>query len=345
MNDNYPTSRQEGDGSPMDEVQMSELMMDAGYRPALPKEDLESIRAAAKIEWQELVDKQSTQPMKKSGHLLAVAASMILGVAATWWWISSISRIAPIFSQVVATIEVVAGGAIKGYSVGEKVVLGSTIETSNQIEGSPHRLALSLAGGASLRVDSSSKVVFNDEHEIELRAGGVYMDTGGEIGSSDPVAIITDFGVIHHVGTQYEVRLLDSDRAVRVRVREGRVSLRSETKFFSIESGEQLKLANDGREEKAKIPTHGPDWGWMTAAAPSIDIDGLPIRSYLEWLSRETGRTLIFETADVETYATGHKLGGTIEGLTPMESLEIVRSSTLLNIREQNGSILVFGPQ
>ena len=83
----------------------------------------------------------------------------------------------------------------------------------------------------------------------------------------------------------------------------------------------------------------------MTEAAPGIDIDGLPIRSYLEWLARETGRTLIFEDADVDTYAADHELGGTIESLTPMESLEIVRLGTDLDIEIQSGSILVLGPK
>ncbi len=344
MNHKRPNERLNGDGSPPDEAQVRDLIVGAGERPSLPEEDLQAIRAAAKTEWQGLVSRRTTRSSYRSGHVWALAASLVVVIGAAWLWISTNNRLDPRSSVVVATVERVDGVAQEGLVAGSEITLGSTVETRDQPDGTPQRLALRLSGGASFRIDSHSNLIFSGEHEVELLEGGVYMDTGSETGASDPMTIITELGVVRHVGTQYEVRLVDYDNAVRVRVREGTVSFRSESGTFPIAAGEQFELADEGAPKRDSIPTHGPDWDWVSAVAPSIEIDDLPIRAYLEWLSRETGRSLIFENEEVERYASEHSLTLPIEGLSPMESLEAARLGSDLIFEAQNGSILVLAP-
>ncbi len=344
MNHKRPNERLNGDGSPPDEAQVRDLIVGAGERPALPEEDLQAIRAAAKAEWQSLISRQTDRSSYRGGHVWALAASLVLVIGAAWLWISQKHRTDPVSDVVVATVERADGIAREGLVAGSEITLGSTVETRDQADGTPQRLALRLPGGASFRIDSQSKLVFSGQHEVELLEGGVYMDTGSETGTSDPMTIVTELGTVRHVGTQYEVRLVDYDNAVRVRVREGTVSFRSDSGIFPIAAGEQFELADEGAPKRNSIPNHGPNWDWVSAVAPSIEIDDLPIRTYLEWLSRETGRSLIFENEEVEKYASEHSLTLPIEGLSPMESLEAARAASDLIFEAQNGSILVLSP-
>ncbi len=94
---------------------------------------------------------------------------------------------------------------------------------------------------------------------------------------------------MRHVGTQYEVRLLDS--SVQVSVRDGTIEWRSSRGDVERSgSGEQLTISNDGRVERTSVPAYGAAWDWTLEAAPTIDIEGLPLAQFLAWAARETGR-------------------------------------------------------
>jgi len=331
-------------GSPMGEKWVRDLIVDAGERPELPQEDLETIREAARAQWLELVRRHNLDVGRRRSRLWALAASLLLVVATAWWWSSARVPSGAGRSAVVATIERMEDDGIEGFTVGTEIRLGDTIETRVGKDGGAQRLALRLEDGTSMRIDTLSVLVFTHEHEVELRQGGIYLDTGTDPAAVAPLTVVTELGAIRHVGTQYEVRLLDYDEAVRIRVREGEVSLESSSGSYSIVAGEQIELKDDGRSEETSISTYGSDWDWVGEVAPGIEIDDMPILDYLKWLSRESGRRIVFESDVVERYALEHTINMSIEGLTPMESLDDVRVASDLIFEEQNGSILVRAP-
>ncbi|MEJ2084842.1 MAG: FecR domain-containing protein [Acidobacteriota bacterium] len=332
-------------GSPTDEKWVRDLMVGAGERPELPQGDLETIRQAARAQWLELVERRNSTVGSRRNRLWALAASVLLVVAVAWWWSTTTAHLDSDGSPVVATIERLDGQGIEGFTAGTEIRLGDTLETRTGDDGGAQRMALQLAGGASLRLDALSVVVFSDEQEVELRKGALYFDTGADPAAVAPWTVVTELGAVRHVGTQFEVRLLDYDEAVRIRVREGEVSLESSSGSYSIVAGEQIEVSEDGRTDSDSIPNYGSDWDWVGEITPGIEIDDLPILDYLQWLSRESGRRVVFENDVVERYALEHTISMSIEGMTPMESLDNVRVASDLIFEEQNGSILVLAPE
>jgi hypothetical protein len=79
----------------------------------------------------------------------------------------------------------------------------------------------------------------------------------------------------------------------------------------------------------------------VLAAAPGLEIEGQTLRSYLDWVARETGWTVSFTDESLERSAATIILYGTIEGLNPEESLSVILPGSGLDYRVENGSLAI----
>ncbi len=320
----------ENHSHPNDEIR--DLLVEAGPPVELPAADLERIRTAARREWLS----QSGTPIfegRSYRPLLAMAASLLLVVTAIWLYRSGRQ---PLATAAVATVELLrAEGATESrFGVGDQLAAGTEIST---IGDSPIRVALRMASGHSIRVDSDSRVRLASAQRLELERGAVYIDSGAE-GASDGLEIGTPLGTVREIGTQYEVRL---NGGMRVRVREGSVSVDHSGGTFSASRGEQLLVDSGGEVVRSPVTLTGPTWSWVLDTAPSPDIEGRSLGAYLDWIARETGWQIAYEEASLERYAT-ETVYGSIEGMTPEESLRAVLSSSGLGYR-LDGETLVIG--
>jgi ferric-dicitrate binding protein FerR (iron transport regulator) len=306
------------------EATIRELLEDAGRRPAVPAEDLAAIEAAARAEWLKLVAAERRRRLLP----LALAASLILALAAVWWWKREGPPPAP---EIVATIELLKGET-GGMAVGQPLVSGSVVATA-----SPALAALRFPDGKSVRLDAGTRVRLLS-NRLELEAGAVYVDSRRQ-GSFE---IKTALGIVHEMGTQFEVRL--DQPGLRVRVREGAVSLDHDRGSDSISAGEELRVRHDGKLSRSKIDPHGPAWSWVLAAAPSLDIDGLTLGEYLDWVSRETALKVRYEDQTLAGLADTVRLRGSIEGLAPDESLSVILPGSGLGHRIERGTLLITKP-
>jgi ferric-dicitrate binding protein FerR (iron transport regulator) len=217
-------------------------------------------------------------------------------------------------------------------------------------------LALRLAGGASVRLDAGTRVRLASAVRIELERGAVYVDSGAAAGGerSPRVAVSTPAGVFEEIGTQFEVRIEADPGAdpaaatTRLRVRQGRVSLDrgpgpgAGRSPLVAAAGEELEIGGDGRVVRRPAPLHGPEWGWVLATAPMLDIEGITVREFLDWVARETGWRV--ELADPETAAIAEatELHGSFGRLTPAEAPGPVLASCGLGYRVEGGTLVVF---
>src|SRR6185295_18258125 len=96
------------------------------------------------------------------------------------------------------------------------VRIGETLTT-----GAEGLVALRLLDGVSLRLDHDTRIEFVDDSQVNLLDGAVYVDAGTTPHASRSLRVSTPAGVVWHVGTQYEARIVNG--ATRIRVREGRV--------------------------------------------------------------------------------------------------------------------------
>jgi ferric-dicitrate binding protein FerR (iron transport regulator) len=257
----------------------------------------------------------------------ALAASL---VAATFGlWIASTQSAGP--PAAVGTLAVAVGevrersGWLSGWRVmgdGDVVVAGRTLET-----GTDGRAAIALPGGMSLRVDRDTRIALVDSSRLRLERGTLYLDSGSGQARTAQLRVETPTGTVRHVGTQYELRLLDS--GVQLRVREGRVEFRSPTGLVEHgQSGEQLVIFRDGRVQRGEAPRAGPSWDWIADATPELDLEGMSLTRFLAWAGRELGFAVTFAPAISEAELASVIVHGSTSGLTPAEALRAVFATT-----------------
>lgn len=197
-------------------------------------------------------------------------------------------------------------------------------------------VAIVLPHGASLRLDSSSSVRLPSAQTTFLDRGTVYVDSQG---NGDAVTVSTEFGVVREIGTQFEVR--HGGQSLRVRVREGAVRLSGRDEQLEVRAGTSLEVHSDGSATRSSIGPGSPEWNWILAVAPPLDIEGRSADDFLHWAARETGLSLEYDDPATATLARGCILHGSLTGLTPAEAPAVVLPSCGLAHRIDQGRLIV----
>ncbi|MDH3745813.1 MAG: FecR family protein [Acidobacteriota bacterium] len=341
----------DGDGAASLDQEIRELLQHAGPRPKVPDEHLVKIKEAARAEWEQLVSEQKTSASIRALWVhrtaFAVAAALVMALGAGWWWLS---RSGPVALETVAVVQTVHGEVRADggtFEPGASLVEGSVISTKTGPTG-PSLLAVRLSNGHSVRLDSDSRVRLLSGAALDLIEGAVYVDSGAAhvahaasaAGSS--VEITTVFGAVRDIGTQFEVRIQDGGAAtLRLRVREGVVSVSRGAETHSAEAGQELTVDTRGAVEVGTVSRHGSEWDWAIEAAPGLEIEGLRLQEYLDWLTRETGIQARYSDSGVGESAGDIELFGSIEGLSPIQSVDAVLPSTGLDYQLAGHDLLI----
>jgi len=215
---------------------------------------------------------------------------------------------------------------------GSAVNGGAAIRTDAQ-----SRAALTLARGQSLRLDMDTQIVLDSESRVRLERGSVYLDSGRK--GSDGVEIVTPFGTLRDIGTQFEVSLTGS--GLRVRVREGEVALTHRDVRVAATQGESVSVARDGTVTRGSVPIAGPEWAWTSATAPAFQLEESSLGDFLDWVSREEGWDWRFADAAAKQRGAGVVLHGSIDKLTPAEALDAVLPTCGMAWRLEGGSLII----
>ncbi len=326
------------------------LVEEAGPRRGLPEEDLASIRDAARGQWRSQYG--AGGPAKRPVRWwMALAAATLLAVAGLVWRARTREPHA-VDAPTVATVERLAG-FVKWEAEGEKAVelapdaVGRPVPAGWDLETGPEpgksgRLALRMAGGASVRLDASTEIRLVSATAIELERGAVYVDTGSELRRGDEILIRTPAGLFEGIGTQFEVRAEPGGAATRLRVREGSVRMERRGESVLTGTGQELVVVRDGSLVRRPAGVYGPEWDWVLKTAPMLSIEGQNVRAFLDWTSREMGWRV--ELADPETASLCDSviLHGSIGHLTPAEAPGVVLPSAGLGHRISEGTLHIF---
>jgi ferric-dicitrate binding protein FerR (iron transport regulator) len=218
---------------------------------------------------------------------------------------------------------------------GEAARAGAFLRT-----GAGGAAAFRAAGGQSVRLDGDTRARWTAPGVLELVEGAVYVDSA-RAAPGPGMQVRTPRGSVREVGTQFEVRLRGD--AVRVRVREGRVAVAgAAAPGVEADAGTELWLEAGGVRRGA-VPVHGPDWAWVHTVVPAAEIDGRPLREFLDWAGREGGWTLRYADGDTARLAETTVLHGSVRGLGPEEAVAAVLPSVGLPYRLEDG-VLRIGP-
>lgn len=333
---------QGSNGNEPDIDPIARLLRRAGRRPVPPPDTVARIRAQVHAEWKAGVARRSQQ------RWLAMAASVALLAAGTWWTLSLRDRLP---AAIVARIErgnprLHIDGAARSTQTGANdIMLGDRIETPAD-RGIVLKTIPATADGAAitLRLAAASSVRWEAAGQVRLLRGGLYVDTGEPHARAPAFAIDAGDSHVEHIGTQF-MTTLDGEQ-VNVAVRDGivRVSASGETATF--ERGQQARVlrAADGRStiDRVAVDPAGAAWGWADALAPRVLIEGETLLAVLQQMAREGGIALRFESAAVQSETGTTLLHGPALELPPLQALQAVLATTSFRLEPQpDGSQLL----
>jgi hypothetical protein len=320
-----------GGAGDMDDI--GRLIQYAGARDTIPSERLEKARHRVGAHWEQVVAEQRRGGMTRFRYV-AVAASVLVAVAASFllWRAGD----APVVI-VSASIDRVLGEVL----VADQVVgKGDVIGVDTLIATGPDsRIALRMAGGQSLRIDTSSQLLVHSSNHVFLQASGVYIDTDSALNPL-PIMVSTPLGVARDVGTQFQVRLAAS--VLMVGVRDGVVEVaQTGQQSLSVNKDRFVELDMNGKKAERILPTDDPSWDWVDTVAPEFDIQGVSLQKYLTWYAGQRGIELVWADDASQAKAEGIELAGSIAGTTLHESLLTVQQIAPFDYRIEGDTIWV----
>jgi hypothetical protein len=318
-------------------VEEFDTRVDRALSDALRTQSLDSVslvrmHAAVVQEWQMSVGSRAVKSRRWMWG--ALAAAMSLTVIALGWFAQRAG--APDVLGSMSRLD--RGSAQVRFSLVRHRVLtvGDELRAGDTLTARGSTLVL-LSGGGTLRIAANSVIDVRSADEICLESGLIYVDLPSASIPSGGLHVLTQAGTLEHVGTAFEV--LSGEQLVRVRVREGRVRLRSAVSDVVAVAGTELLATPGDGVSRHSIATYGPEWQWVSALAPDYEIEERPLLDFLQWVSREVGRHLDFADAPAREVAEHAILHGTVRGQPPLQALANVLPTTSL-VYEMRGDTI-----
>ncbi len=271
---------------------LQELFRMASRRPEPPPDDAASIRAAVHADWQQI-----TRRSRRKRNLIgfATAASVLFAAVIM---LDAWRPVPPHSAELVARIERQVG-EVRIYQFIDDLKTSAATGSGDLLSGyavstgNDSALALSWRNGGSIRLDEKTTVKFSTGNTLILDAGRVYFDSqnsGTGIASKSRLVVETKFGDVEHLGTQYMVE--QGPKELLVSVREGMVQILADTYSEKALAGEKVQFSDDGLSSRTTINPSDSEWDWAAKIAPHIDAEKRSIYDFIEWVGRETGRSI-----------------------------------------------------
>ncbi|MCB1683958.1 MAG: FecR family protein [Pseudomonadales bacterium] len=295
------------------------LLAASGPRPQPPEEMERRVRAAVLDAVDALPDpgrdRFRVSAMLPRVPAFAVAASVLFAVVVAYYFAGAgIGG----HDAAAARIAFASGGyTVRGSASkpdAEWIAPGTIVQTSTQ-----GRVLLELSDGVTVRIDQLSSATFHSGREVWLHRGRIYVDAAG----AGSLQVTTPNASIRDIGTQFEVSL-DGER-LTIAVREGdvEVSTSSELIRAGVREGMGEMIALDGMTlaDRTSIAPTDPHWQWTQSARPLFSLGGRSVAEYLDWVARETGQRLVFESELVRQQAGLQEFFGKGEADTNVEQI------------------------
>lgn len=204
-------------------------------------------------------------------------------------------------------------------------------------------LALQIKG-LSLRLNENTEVQLLSSG-VRLLQGHVYVDSAVNTSSADaPFSISTPLGQVSDIGTQFTVRY--DAQGLWAAVREGSILVRvSETDYRAdarSDAAQQVAVARDLNIHISTTQKRGDVWDWSAGLAGAFELEGKSAYAFLQWVSRETGLDLAFDSQKAEDNARNTLLHGDISSFDPEQAVSVVLATTRLVATRIDNRILLI---
>jgi hypothetical protein len=323
--------------TPLDEDTVAQVIRLAGRRPVAAHEARARVYAAVHESWRRNVT--TTAPASRLMPWLAAAAALV-GVAVGVTLLRAPGEVA---NAAVANLQASRGElwiARAGSQTWEPVPAGvAELRAGDALRTTGDgRAVLSLGPGASLRLNGDTSIVLNAADRIEVSQGTLYLDSGGPRHEDAVTHLLTPLGDVWDVGTQFELRT--DPQALRIRVREGAVQFQGKDRDIHGEAGDEVLIPARGDTVRSRIAPYDDAWSWVADLASFHAQGDYTAATLLDWVGRETGRSLRFDDPATQAHAETLLLHGA-EGLSPQDTLEVVAATTDLRYEVQTDTIVI----
>jgi ferric-dicitrate binding protein FerR (iron transport regulator) len=313
-----------------DDAEIAALLREVGSRADPAPEVVSDVHSAVHAEWREVVTarrRRRTVVWATAASVCAVAVGAALGVQLMNDEGQSIATLERASGEVLVAAD---GAHWSRVSDGQRVAVGDYLRSDAPA-------ALRLDTGVALRIDRGTAFQVVDDDRLALSVGALYVDaTPGK--ATDALIIDTHAGVVRHLGTQYQVRTRVD--GIDVSVREGRVVVENDHGESIASAGEHLLISTQGSVQRSRIAATDAAWQWASEVAPPFAIENESLSAFLAWIARETGRSLVYESPQVQSAAADVVLHGSIEGLAPDVALTAVLATTPFRRDETNAEAI-----
>ncbi len=299
-------------------------------RSPLTEEAYDRIHAAVAAEWRLVA--ASPRPARR---WLAIAASVAAAAAIGALFLQMFAK-----APTLGTVALVSKGALVSQHdllPDQRLQARAQLHVGNVLVASDPVL-IELQRGGTLRIGSGSKLAVTAADEVSLERGEVYVDFPPDLHRASAFVVRTPFGVVEHLGTQFDVAL---GNELRIRVREGSVRLRRGSQTETAGAGTELVVPRVGQTTQRSIRTDGSEWSWVETLEPDFSIEDRKLSDFLQWAARESGRQVSFHDEHAREVAGRTRLHGSIRGLSVMQALETVFATTSLQYNFEQGRIEV----
>jgi ferric-dicitrate binding protein FerR (iron transport regulator) len=311
------------DSTPGDDESIETLLRHVGARDEPSPAVMNEVQHALHAQWREMLAERSLRRRKIAYGLAASVAIVAVVAAVTLQWLSPNRGPVATIARIDGSLRLMAARAEapQPARVGQPVSVGETLQTD-----AGTRAALAFDAGLSLRIDGGSTLELAAPDRLILSAGAVYVDAAPGLERNASLRIQTRAGIVRHLGTQYQIR--QDTRAVVLSIREGRVQIESSHGASDASAGEVLRILDGGAVERSSITPYDASWHWAIAAAPAFDIDNRLLSDFLDWVSRETGKRIVYASPRALQVAQSVVLRGSIGGLDAESAVSPVLSTT-----------------
>lgn len=285
---------QPGTGDVETDDDVRKLMMIANKRWELPAAARERVHAATLAAFEAMPepasDNQASGRVSSSGYSwrFALAASCLMALGAALLFLSADPDKASTPTAAVAAVLYSEGHTTLD---GHRLISGDDITINAELgTGKDGRLQLRFVSGGELRVDGDTRLRLTAGSEVQLLDGRIYFDSADH----GALRVVTPFGNVSDIGTQFVVEL--DQTQLDVIVREGAVQIEHRSHIEVARalpgSGEQLHFTEQGLVSRDTIHSTDPYWQWIGFANTAYQLDNGTLDDYLHKSAHECGLQL-----------------------------------------------------
>ncbi len=208
--------------------------------------------------------------------------------------------------------------------------------------GEDGRLDVHVLKTTSVRIDVSTQISFRKNAELWLHSGRIYVDSPS---TNEGVKVITPYGPVTDIGTQFSVDIGGNELVVAVREGLVNIDLDSGKLALNAENGraEVITISKEDEFIRTQVSSSDSRWDWIHLAAAEYQLENSTVHDFLIWVSRESGLKLVFETNHALIATKQARLHGSLDGMKPNKAIGAILSTTRFGSRvTEQQELIVF---